>query len=112
LAQREPVRYLIAILCAVALAFLPAGGAAMAKQMASGAMLAEACHMMPGDPPVSSEADRSCAEHCMTQVSRPVSFGAVGSPSIANAIIADHASLIDARTPRAADPPETPPPRT
>jgi hypothetical protein len=102
---------LIATLLALALAVLPVSGVAMARAQSSIATSSGSCHDMPGDEPMTGDMGRSCAEHCMMQVSPPLAFGAVGAPSIANAVGAAHALLIDSKAPRDADPPETPPPR-
>ena len=107
------VRFLIATLLAVALAFLPASGGAMAGSV-SGPVGAGACHQMGADMPAApaqGDMGRACAEHCMMQVSPPLTPGAMSGPSIANAIGAAHVALTDSRAPRAADPPDTPPPR-
>jgi len=106
------VRFLIATLLALALTLLPVSGVAMASSMAQ----APSCHEMGGDTPMpdhpmKSDTGAACAEHCMMQVSAPQTLGGTSAPSIANVIAAEHALLIDNRAPRAADPPDTPPPR-
>jgi hypothetical protein len=108
------VRFLIATLLAFALALLPISGVAMAKAVDAAAM--QTCHDMADhapmpDHPKNHDQGSACAEHCMTQVSTPRATAAAGAPSIANAIAFGHALLIDNRAPRAADPPDTPPPR-
>lgn len=107
------VRFLIATLLALALTLLPVSGVAMASSMAQ----APSCHEMGGDTPMpdhpmKSDTGAACAEHCMMQVSAPQTLGGTSAPSIANVIAAEHALLIDNRAPRAADPPDTPPPRS
>jgi len=106
------VRFLIATLLALALTLLPVSGVAMASSMAE----TRSCHDMGADAPMPDhpmkrDMGTSCAEHCMMQISAPRLPGATAAPSVANAIAAEHALLIDNRAPRAADPPETPPPR-
>lgn len=112
------MRLLIATFLALALTLLPVSGVTMADAMAGGAHAGAmtSCHDSGADQPASrhdrrDDMGRACAEHCMTQVSTPFLPNAAGAPSIANAVTAEHAALIDARAPRAADPPETPPPR-
>lgn len=116
------MRFLIATLLALALGFLPVSGGAMATAMESGSTVAGPCHgmfahqptpdhSMKPDHPMKSDMGSSCAEHCMMQVSPPLALAPMAQPSIANAIGAERAPLIDTRARRAADPPETPPPR-
>jgi hypothetical protein len=112
------VRFLLATLIALALTALPLSGMQaaaapapavheMAHEMATGD-----CHQAP-DPlhHDGKENGRACAAHCMTQANAPLASAPVAHPAIANAIAAEHAQLIDGRAPRAADPPDTPPPR-
>ena len=105
------VRFLFATLLALALSLLPIGGGANAMGAAPGLSGAMPCHAAAGDPAAPDDKARSCADHCMAQANTPALSAALGQPSIRNAILATPAILLDLRTPRAGDPPETPPPR-
>lgn len=111
------MRYLLATLIALALTVLPLSGmqtAAAAPVQAAHAMPMGDCHGMPVPAQAhhgKKDNGRACAEHCMMQASAPQAASPVAHPAIANAIIATHAPLIEGRAPRAADPPDTPPPR-
>ncbi|MBL8557838.1 MAG: hypothetical protein JNM47_03910 [Hyphomonadaceae bacterium] len=109
------MRLLTATLIALALALLPVSGVAMAKTMQGGAEAAS-CHDTAGHAPSADQPDdndegRACAEHCMTLVNATQAIGAVHQPAIANVIAADRTLHVIVRAPRAADPPDTPPPR-
>ena len=100
------MRFLLALLLAFALSALPVSGVATA-----GASMPVACHDMPAGHDMPGGHGKACAEHCMMQAATPQTVGKLAAPAIRNAIGARRAALIDARAPRAADPPETPPPR-
>ena len=110
------VRFLLATLIALALTVLPLSGmqVAAAAPVAAAVMMGD-CHSMPAQPEAKQshheQSGRACAEHCMMQASTPQAADPVAHPGIANAIVATHAPLIEGHAPRAADPPDTPPPR-
>jgi hypothetical protein len=105
------VRILLHFLVALALLALP-NAAFSAPLGASEARAVEMpCHGIATDAPDPAEPGQACAKHCMTQVSPGRSIEPVNAPSVANAIDADRVLLVDAKAPRAADPPDTPPPR-
>ena len=105
------MRLLFATLLAFALVLLPAAGVASAS-MSAGTQTGGLCHDMPVEHEMPADPGRSCAEHCMMQVSPLPALGACGQPSISNAIAAERALGIDLKTPRAGEPPDTPPPRS
>ena len=107
----ENVRFLLHFLVALSLLALPSAAFSMPRGASQAQAVEMPCHGMAKHTPNPSEPGQACAKHCMTQVSPVRLSEPVNAPSVANAIDADRMLIVDAKAPRAADPPDTPPPR-
>jgi len=111
------VRIVLITLLALAFGFLPVG-AARASALRHAQPATTSCHEMAGgqEKPVqhtpASDDQRSCAEHCLSQVNGHASFARPLGPSWIMALDSGYAPFSDAGKPRLRDPPEPPPPRS
>jgi hypothetical protein len=96
------MRFLLAVLLAMSLSFLPAAGLARA------AAPAMSCHGASHETPV--DKGRACAEHCLMLVT-PAQLAPALQPSIENSVRFARTMVADRAPPREGVAPETPPPR-
>jgi hypothetical protein len=108
------MRFVLAALVALALGLLPAG---TARAMSEAPPAPMSCHEMGGDPGMlahrrpASDDMRSCADHCLSQVSADLTFVRLAGPSLLAAIDSERMVMTDPGKPRLSDPPDPPPPR-